>query len=73
MSGGIPPLPQYAFMEWCSVKRSTGTTLPLPLECLMEWNCPSVTEILVGVEGRLAGWALTLIILVITGELKLIM
>jgi hypothetical protein len=27
MSGGIPPLPQYAFMAWCSVKRSTGTTL----------------------------------------------
>jgi hypothetical protein len=22
--------PQYAFMVWCSVKKSTGTTLPLP-------------------------------------------
>jgi hypothetical protein len=21
MSGAIPPLPQYAFMAWCSVKR----------------------------------------------------
>jgi len=21
---------QYAFMAWCSVKKSTGTTLPLP-------------------------------------------
>jgi hypothetical protein len=21
MSGGIPPLPQYAFMAWCSVKK----------------------------------------------------
>jgi len=30
MSGAIPPLPQYAFMAWYS-KRSTGTTLPLPL------------------------------------------
>jgi hypothetical protein len=27
MSGAIPPLPQYAFMAWCSVRRSTGTTL----------------------------------------------
>jgi hypothetical protein len=26
MSGGIPPLPQYAFMVWCSVKKRTGTT-----------------------------------------------
>jgi hypothetical protein len=31
MRGTIPPLPQYAFMVWCSVKKSTGTTLPLPL------------------------------------------
>jgi hypothetical protein len=22
--------PQYAFMAWCSVRGSTGTTLPLP-------------------------------------------
>jgi hypothetical protein len=29
MRGTIPPLAQYAFMGWCSVKRSTGTTLPL--------------------------------------------
>jgi hypothetical protein len=29
MRGAIPPLPQYAFMEWCSVKKSTQTTLPL--------------------------------------------
>jgi hypothetical protein len=28
MSGVIHPLPQYAFMAWCSVKR-TGITLPL--------------------------------------------
>jgi hypothetical protein len=32
MRGTTPQLPQYAFMAWCSVKkRSTGTTLPLPL------------------------------------------
>jgi hypothetical protein len=31
MRGAIPPLPQYASMAWCSVK-STGTTLPLPLD-----------------------------------------
>jgi hypothetical protein len=30
MSGAIPPLPQYAFMAWCSIK-NTGTTLLLPL------------------------------------------
>jgi hypothetical protein len=29
MLGAIHPLPQYAFMAWCSVK-STGITLPLP-------------------------------------------
>jgi len=28
MSGAIPPLPQYAFIVLCSVKKSTGTTLP---------------------------------------------
>jgi hypothetical protein len=34
MSGVIPPLPQYAFMALCSVKKSTGTTLPL----LIPWS-----------------------------------
>jgi hypothetical protein len=30
--GAVPTLSQYAFMVWCSVKKSTGTlTLPLPL------------------------------------------
>jgi len=29
MGGAIPPLPQYAFMAWYSVRGSTGTTLPL--------------------------------------------
>jgi hypothetical protein len=31
MSGAVPPLTQYAFMAWCSVRGSTGTTLPLTL------------------------------------------
>jgi hypothetical protein len=29
--------PQYAFMAWCSVKRSTGTTLPLPFAISMNF------------------------------------
>jgi len=28
MRGVIPPFPQYAFIELCSVKKSTDTTLP---------------------------------------------
>jgi hypothetical protein len=39
MDGAIPPLPQYAFMAWCSVKKeSTGTNLDYPsrLEILPE-------------------------------------
>jgi hypothetical protein len=28
MGGAVPPLPQYAFIVWCSVRGSTGTTLP---------------------------------------------
>jgi hypothetical protein len=24
MGGAVPPLPQYAFMAWCSVRESTG-------------------------------------------------
>jgi hypothetical protein len=24
MSGAVPPLPQYAFMAWCSVKKAQG-------------------------------------------------
>jgi hypothetical protein len=27
MGGAVPPLPQYAFIAWCSVRGSTGTTL----------------------------------------------
>jgi hypothetical protein len=29
MGGAVPPLLQYAFMAWCSVRGSTGST-PLP-------------------------------------------
>jgi hypothetical protein len=31
MRGSIPSFPQYAFMVWCSAKKITGATLPLPL------------------------------------------
>jgi len=27
MGGAVPPLPQYDFMAWCSVRGSTGATL----------------------------------------------
>jgi hypothetical protein len=32
MSAAIPPLPQYTFMVWCSVKKSTRATLSLPYQ-----------------------------------------
>jgi len=36
MSGVITPLPQYAFMAWCLVKKGTGTTLPYyNVDCLI--------------------------------------
>jgi hypothetical protein len=35
MGGAIPPLPQYAFMAWCSSKKSKRTTLPLPFYYVM--------------------------------------
>jgi hypothetical protein len=37
MGGAVPPLPQYAFMAWCSVRGSTGNlhlftfTVPQPV------------------------------------------
>jgi hypothetical protein len=33
MGEAVPPLPQYAFMAWCSVRGSTGTTLPFTFIC----------------------------------------
>jgi hypothetical protein len=43
MCGAVPPLPQYAFMAWCSVRGSTGTTLTLPfiacrLHATTQWD-----------------------------------
>jgi hypothetical protein len=41
MSGAIPPIPQYEFMAWCSVKKSTGTTLHLPftfMSFILNWS-----------------------------------
>jgi hypothetical protein len=41
MSRSIPPIPQYAFMAWCSVKKCTGTALPLSLCIVVDeynWN-----------------------------------
>jgi hypothetical protein len=37
MRGAINPLPQYAFMAWCLVKKRTETTLPLPLSLNTKW------------------------------------
>jgi len=38
---GMPPLPQYAFVEWCSVrKESTGTTLHIPLPVTRQLMVP---------------------------------
>jgi hypothetical protein len=36
MSGAIHPLPQYVFMALCLIK-STGTTLPLSLPCILQF------------------------------------
>jgi hypothetical protein len=35
MGGAVPPLLKYAFMAWCSVRGSTGATLPLPYKSLI--------------------------------------
>jgi hypothetical protein len=34
----IPPLPHYAFVAWCSVQKSTGSTLPQLREGLLPFN-----------------------------------
>jgi len=39
MRGVNPPLPQYAFMTWCSVKESTGATLPYLPELARHCSC----------------------------------
>jgi hypothetical protein len=38
MRGAITPLPQYAFMVWCSVKKGTGTNLLLPSALKVYWG-----------------------------------
>jgi hypothetical protein len=37
MHGAIPPLPQYALIACCSVKKITVTTLHLPLPVIVFW------------------------------------
>jgi hypothetical protein len=34
MRGAVPPIPQYAFMAWCSVQAQTS--LPLPLMVMVK-------------------------------------
>jgi hypothetical protein len=46
MGGAVPPLPQYAFMAWCSVRGSTGTTLPFTFMDVREIGCEGVDWIL---------------------------
>jgi hypothetical protein len=36
MSGAIPPLPQYAFMAWCSVKAQGQLYLYLLPDCIFQ-------------------------------------
>jgi hypothetical protein len=38
MHGVIPPVSQYVFVAWCSVKKSAGKTLHLPLKYLTLWD-----------------------------------
>jgi hypothetical protein len=44
MGGAVPPLPQYTFMPWCSVGRSTGTTLLLLLHANLFSFRPTVLK-----------------------------
>jgi hypothetical protein len=43
MHGDTPPLPQYVFMTWCSVKKNTVTALPLTsiyvYTCVCVYGC----------------------------------
>jgi hypothetical protein len=41
MRGAISPLPQYAFMAWCSVKKDTVTTLPFLLSVNLMTSPPT--------------------------------
>jgi len=44
MSGAIPPLPQYAYMEWCSAKAQRQLylftfTLPCTTQLVLIFHC----------------------------------
>jgi hypothetical protein len=49
MEGAVSPFPQYAFMAWCSVKKCTGTTLPLPLPLPFTLSAYPPTQLVLGV------------------------
>jgi len=44
MSGAITPFPQYVFMAWCSVKKSTHTSLLLLYLCVMKLQATQLTN-----------------------------
>jgi hypothetical protein len=48
MNGAIPPLHQYAFMVWCSVKAQGLHLLPLPLLSRVLMFCTNIRTPLVG-------------------------
>jgi hypothetical protein len=48
MNGAIPPLPQYAFMAWCSVKKTQGHL----------YNSSLIRVVLVGISILLLTWNL---------------
>jgi len=35
MGGAVPPLPHFAFMAWCSVRESTGTTFTFTFDVVV--------------------------------------
>jgi hypothetical protein len=46
MSGDIPPLPQYDFMVWCSVKRKAqGQLYLLPFAKKIEQKCTNMATL----------------------------
>jgi hypothetical protein len=50
MCGAILPHPQYAFMAWCSVKKITGTTLPLTEQLSAFQESPCTMELVMKVR-----------------------
>jgi len=38
MGGAVPPLPQYAFMAWCSVKKAQGQLYLYLYPYLIKYN-----------------------------------